>query len=170
MRSNKRYTNTTFTKRVDHDGHREHKAEPEPAVCATCSAVRLHRRWRPADDAVSISAVARATPRLVECPTCRQLREGTPAGFVTLRGAFLTRHRSEIERLVHNEAERAAVDNPLARILETSDHDDGSITYATSTDHLAQRLGHAVEKSFGGAVEYTFSHENKLTRVSWRRD
>ena len=44
------------------------------------------------------------------------------------------------------------------------------LTVTTTTEHLAQRLGHAVEKAFGGEVEYHFSHENKVTRVSWQRE
>jgi hypothetical protein len=44
------------------------------------------------------------------------------------------------------------------------------LTVTTTTEHLAQRLGHAVEKAFGGNADYDFSHENKLARVSWRRD
>jgi hypothetical protein len=41
---------------------------------------------------------------------------------------------------------------------------------STTTEHLAQRLGHALEKAFDGKVDYDFSHENKLARVTWRRD
>ena len=51
MRSNKRYTNTTFTKRVDHEAGRHHtkRAAKEPAVCASCGAVYANRRWILAD-------------------------------------------------------------------------------------------------------------------------
>jgi len=35
---------------------------------------------------------------------------------------------------------------------------------------LAQRLGHALEKAFGGSADYDFSHENKLARVNWQRN
>lgn len=46
----------------------------------------------------------------------------------------------------------------------------GRVTVTTTTEHLAQRLGHALEKAFDGEVRYDFSHENKLAHVYWRRD
>jgi hypothetical protein len=40
----------------------------------------------------------------------------------------------------------------------------------TTNEHLAMRLGHALENAFAGKVRYGFSHENKLVRVRWHRD
>ena len=79
-------------------------------------------------------------------------------------------HQDEIESLLRNEAERAAEDNALARILEWKRGDGHKLTVTTTTEHLAQRLGHALEKAFCGEVQYDFSHENKLARVSWQRE
>lgn len=77
---------------------------------------------------------------------------------------------NDIERLLRNEAERAAEDNPLARIMLWKKNGDRKLTLSTTTEHLAQRLGHALEKAYDGEVEYDFSHENKLARVTWKRD
>ncbi len=104
------------------------------------------------------------------CPACKQAADGEPRGFVYLDGAFLIGHREQIEKLLLNEAKRAGEDNPLARILELKEHDGHELTVLTTTEHLAQRLGHAVEKAFGGEVRYNFSHENKIARVSWQRE
>ena len=79
-------------------------------------------------------------------------------------------HHDEIEQLLRNEAQRAAEDNPLARIMECKRGDGHNFTVTTTTEHLAQRLGHALEKSFGGNTHYEFSHENKLARVNWLRE
>jgi hypothetical protein len=95
---------------------------------------------------------------------------GAPGGYVYLEGAFLKGHRDDIERLLRNEAERAAEDNPLGRIMLWKENRRGNLTLSTTTEHLAQRLGHALEKAFDGTVEYDFSHENKLARVYWQRD
>ena len=73
-------------------------------------------------------------------------------------------------KLLQNEAERTAEDNPLAHIMLWKEDGDGKLTLATTTEHLAQRLGHALEKAFDGEVAYDFSHENKLARVTWRRN
>jgi hypothetical protein len=87
-----------------------------------------------------------------------------------LDGAFFDAHHEEVEQLLRNESERAAEDNPLARIMEWKRGDGHKLTVSTTTEHLAQRLGHALEKAFGGRAKYDFSHENKLARVNWQRD
>jgi hypothetical protein len=75
-----------------------------------------------------------------------------------------------VVHLLENEAERAGEDNPLARILGRNWEGTTGLTVSTTTEHLAERLGHALERAFGGEVTFTFSHENKLARVAWRRD
>ena len=55
-------------------------------------------------------------------------------------------------------------------ILEWKRGNGHRLTVTTTTEHLAQRLGRALEKAFSGDVLYDFSHENKLARVKWRRE
>jgi hypothetical protein len=121
----------------------------EPAACADV-------RWHP-------------SVRIL-CPACKQIEEGVPAGFVYLDGNFLAEHGEDLQRLLRNEAKRAEEDNPLARILKIDNRDSERLTVETTTEHLAQRLGHALEKAYGGDVHYGFSHENKIARVWWHRD
>ena len=170
MRSNKRYTNTTFTKRVDHEAgrHRTKRAQPEPAVCALCGAVYSKRRWV-AGDATILSSKQLGSARATLCPACKRKREGVPSGYLQASGDFLAAHREEIEHLLHNEAARAAEDNPIAHVIDWKGKGK-KLALTTTTEHLAQRLGHALKKAFHGEVQYDFSHENKLARVSWRRD
>ena len=170
MHGMKRYTNVTFTKRVDHEAgrHRGPRAMSEPALCRACGAVYVNRRWKSALGPVS--ALYKQRPaRLVVCPACLQMRNGTPRGFVYLDGSFYVTHRQEIEQLLRNEAARAEADNPLARIMKFTRGKDHKLTISTTTEHLAQRLGHALEKAFAGHAQYVFSHENKLARVKWER-
>jgi predicted Zn-ribbon and HTH transcriptional regulator len=166
MRSNKPFTNTTFTKRVDREAgrHRGARAMREPAICKECGAVYANRRWQTGD-------VERPEgSQMTVCPACKQASTGEPRGFVYLDGGFFVEHRSEIENLLVNEGKRVAEDNPLARILDFKETGRHKLTVTTTTEHLAQRLGHALEKAFGGEVQYDFSHENKVARVSWQRD
>lgn len=173
MRSKKPFTNTTFTKRVDHEAgrHRPPQARKEPTVCTDCGAVYVNRRW---SAAVSLAAYKKhkyfrpAHPTV--CPACKQKRTGEPRGFVFVDGAFSVVHQEEIKQLLRNEAERAAEDNPMARILDWKEGEEHQLTVSTTTEHLAQRLGHVLKKTFGGSVQYDFSHENKLARVNWRRE
>lgn len=169
----RRYSNATFTKRVDHDGgrHRPSRAISEPTVCEDCGAVYANRRWT----AASLTSTTKRPEhgpavKTTHCPACKQQRSGEPRGFVFLDGDFFSAHGEEIEQLLQNEAQRAATDNPLARTMEFKRGEGHKLTVTTTTEHLAQRLGHALEKAFGGSVRYDFSHENKLARVSWRRD
>jgi hypothetical protein len=62
------------------------------------------------------------------------------------------------------------VDNPLGKIISIQEDTDGRLVVTTTTEHLAQRIGHAVEKAFSGEVRFDFSHENKFARVYWHRD
>lgn len=173
MRSDKRYTNQTFTKRVDHEAGQHHtpSALKEPAVCANCGNVYADRRWSkpdPARDSAKHSHVRPAQTTI--CPACKAIQAEIPSGYVHLAGQFLNVHREELEVLLTREAERAAEDNPLARIMGWDESEEGKLTVTTTTEHLAQRLGHALEKAYDGTVRYDFSHENKLAHVWWQRD
>jgi hypothetical protein len=172
MKSNKKYTTQTFTKRVDHEGgaHVGAKALTEPAVCKICGAIYSGRRWRlwEPQDALDRHNLLKPQHKTV-CPACKQVGEGVVGGYLSIDGAFLGSHRSEITSLISNETRRAAEDNPLSKIMNWSDGPD-RVDIETTTEHLAQRLGHALEKAFDGKATYKFSHENKVARVNWHRD
>jgi NMD protein affecting ribosome stability and mRNA decay len=171
MPSSKRFNNT-FTKRVDHDGglHRATRSIKEPAVCRACQATRIKRRWTKGDGS-SLSGKGHPGPaQMTLCPACKQASTGEPRGLVFVGGAFFTAHTDEIENLLRNEVKRAAEDNVLARIMDWKKEDGPKLSITTTTEHLAQRLGHALNKAFDGDVKYDFSHENKIERVSWHRD
>lgn len=92
-----------------------------------------------------------------------------PHGYVTVHGPFAEGERTAIERLLLNEAARVVAEHPLARIMRWEREVPDVLRVTTTTERLAQRLGHAVEKAFGGVVRYDFSHENKQARVDWHR-
>ncbi|HEY2931945.1 MAG TPA: BCAM0308 family protein [Acidobacteriota bacterium] len=167
MNAAKRYTNTTFTKRVDHgEGLRPVRHPSEPLICRICQAVYSAQRWTPARHAPHLDRELKATV----CPACHQMKSGTPSGLLYVQGMFLIDHGAEVETLLRNEAERASEDNPLARVMSWKLSGPLGWTVATTTEHLAQRLGGALQKSFGGDVVYLFSHENKFAHVWWTRN
>jgi hypothetical protein len=169
MRSNKRYTNTTFTRRVDHEAgrHRTRRAPKEPAICASCNAFYSHRRWTQSGTQGSAKAGHWKPMRVIVCPACVQ---AAPSGYVFIDGDFVANHLTEIESLLRNEAARAGEDNPLAKIASWQSKSPHGLLLMTTNEHLAQRLGHALSKAYHGNVDYDFSHENKLARVTWHRD
>ena len=172
MRSQKRYSNVTFTKRVDHEGgrHRTPRSPDEPVVCSECGAAYVGRRWVGANVKAKIGKRERLPRKTTVCYACRQAQSRVAGGYLYLDGGFVIEHRGEIEHLLRNTGERAAVDNPLARIMGWESAGDQRLIITTTTERLAQRLGHALQKAFSGEVRYDFSHENKLARVYWHRD
>jgi hypothetical protein len=91
------------------------------------------------------------------------------AGEVRISGAFVGNHRTEIEHLIRNEAQRAAEDNPTARIVQFATPGVNRIVVRTTTEHLAKRIGQALHKAMHGSLEHKFSHENKFAHVRWSR-
>src|SRR4029079_4761413 len=73
MRSNKQFTNTTFTKRVDHEAgrHRPTRSMKEPAVCKVCGAVYADRRWTAANGPSGTEKHEPWRPsQMTVCPAC----------------------------------------------------------------------------------------------------
>ncbi|MBI4262808.1 MAG: hypothetical protein HY657_00385 [Acidobacteria bacterium] len=171
MRGVKRYTNATFTKRVDHDGgrHRPPRPPSEPALCPGCGAVYVRKHWSHRAPGRAIARRADQPLIVRVCASCRTRRTGVPHGFLHIDGEFFALHREELERLLRNEADQAREDNPLNQVLAWEDLGAGTLLITTSTEHLAQRLGRALEKAYDGEVHYGFSHENKLAHVWWHR-
>src|SRR5262249_45456552 len=77
MRSNKRYTNQTFTKRGDNEAGRHHtpRAAREPAVCADCGNVYADRRWSKPNPARSSAKHAHfRAAQTPLCPACKAIQ------------------------------------------------------------------------------------------------
>lgn len=171
MRTTKRYSNT-FTKRVDHEGgvNRPARKLAEPSECKECGTIYTDGRWVAEGFAKESEKHDHWRPaKLVTCPACKQIRDHIVGGYVSMSGHFLTEHRAEILNLIENEARRELEDNPMARIMNRRDS-EGQVLVETTTEHLAQRLGHSLQQAFSGIVSYDFSHENKVARVDWHRD
>ena len=170
--NNKRYTTQTFTKRVDHAGgrHRPIPNMPEPALCTGCGSIYSDRRWTAMDNiTVGRKHLHWRPAASVLCPACERIENHIVGGYVTLSGEFLANHRDEIDNLITNEADRALEDNALSKIISRDDFGD-TLLLKTTTEHLAQRLGHALQQAYDGKTAYDFSHENKVARVRWHRD
>jgi hypothetical protein len=165
VRTVKRYTNTTFT----HHNQRVPRTPTEPAVCPGCGAVYVKRRWSHTPGARARVSAAADPVSVRVCRSCRQRTSGVPHGYLHIDGEFFPAHRTDIERLLRNEVGRAQEDNPLHQVLNWEDFGGGTLLITTSTEHLAQRLGHALEKAYDGEALYGFSHRNKLAHVWWHR-
>lgn len=144
-----------------HDSYKIKGKLHEPTICPTCGAVFHQGRWQwmatpPADGAKH------------PCPACMRIEHHYPAGFVTLSGAFLASHRSEIMNLVHNEEKHERGEHPLKRIMGTEEK-DGSVLVTTTDIHLARSIGEAVHHAYQGDLEFHYNPEQNLLRVTWTR-
>lgn len=145
------------------------KPSKDPAICSTCEAVWHRGKWS-LDPTVRRETRRWGMPISVLCPACRSTREGTPAGILYLTGSFLQKNRAEILNLVRNAARAAAAKNPLERVIRIKADARHPLVVETTSEKLARRLGRAISKACGGALQIRFSREDKLVRVYWRRD
>jgi hypothetical protein len=145
---------------VREDSYRDELKHAEPAACPRCRATYLRGRWTwqpaPAD-------AVRQT-----CPACQRIEDDFPAGYVTIRGAFLAGHRDEILNVVMARAERARREHPLQRIIGMQDVASG-VLVTTTDGHLARGIGMALRDAFKGELDLAFSRDENLVRATWSR-
>ena len=145
-------------------------ASPNDAqVCGDCKSVYHGQRWHPKEQ---VAATVKPNGRAVSytlCPACLKIRDRMPGGIVHMSGGFLSLHREEILNLIRNEGHRAEQVNPLERVMDVETVATG-MDVLTTNEHLAQRIGKALHKAYNGQVNYVFSQDTKLARVSWTRE
>jgi len=139
----------------------------EVAACTECHALYQRRHWFFDADAF-LRETMQPTTRMVLCPACQKIRDRYAEGQVTLQASpFLAAHKDEILHLIRNEEERAKENNPLGRIVEISEFNNG-IVVTTTNEKLAQRIGRTLKSTYQGHTTYQWS-ESKFLSVEWQR-
>jgi NMD protein affecting ribosome stability and mRNA decay len=135
---------------------------PDVTVCPSCKAVFRAGRWRwPKESRPSGS-------RRELCPACQRIRDGYPAGEVTLRGDFAKSHRQEVLGVVRNLEAKEKAAHPLNRLIEIREAPDAVVV--TTTDvHLAHAIGVALFHAYRGTLRAPWAQEGDLLRVTWER-
>ncbi|MDH7570567.1 MAG: BCAM0308 family protein [Armatimonadota bacterium] len=149
------------------DPYLPNHTHPGKAVCRECQAVFHDDRWS-LDPAAREKALRGGGVQYVTCPACQKIRDRVPGGLFTLSGDFVAEHREEILNLIRNEDMRARNVNPLERVMEISE-EGSEMVVTTTNEKLAQRLGRAVHRAYGGHVEYQWLADAKQARVRWSR-
>lgn len=145
---------------VREDSYRDGAKFHWPAVCPECGATYRKGRWTwdpPAAD---------AKPH--RCPACQRIRDALPAGYVTLKGAFLDAHRDEVLALVRACERREKAEHPLQRIMAIAEG-DGGLEVTTTDGHLARGIGQALHEAFKGTLHVKYAKEENLVRAAWER-
>ena len=144
-----------------HDPYRARRKPPEETVCRGCGLGVRSGRWQ----RVSAPWAARETL----CPACQRSEGAYPAGFVQLRGSFLSRHRGEIEALIRKTEEREGRTHPLQRIIGIEEKEGDAIVVATTGSHLARAIASAVHQAYGGLLRLRYADRENLIRAEWER-
>ncbi|MGC9529853.1 MAG: BCAM0308 family protein [Candidatus Bipolaricaulaceae bacterium] len=140
----------------------EGRKHPEPTVCERCELLYRDGHWQRSD------ALPQQAHRTI-CPACRRELDRYPGGYVYLRGGYWPAHREEIMNLVRNQEGEAQKQRPLNRILWIESRGE-ELEIATTTGHLARRLGKAVQSAHKGEVSFHQAEGEPLVRVVWERE
>lgn len=134
----------------------------DPSVCQKCMVV-YHGgvfEW--------VDKVPKEALKMI-CPACRRIDDGFEGGIVSLQGVFLTQHKQEIMNIIKNTENAQKARRPLERLIKISESSD-KIEVLTTYEHLARRIGEAVNSAYKGELNLQYVEGTKYIRVHWRRD
>lgn len=145
---------------LDHDPYHSKRKLKEPTVCKECSAVFHKGRWSWGDEPEGAHKDM--------CPACHRIHDKIPAGFLTLSGDFFNQHKDEIIHLVRNTEEKQKAEHPLQRVMAIEDEQDKTVITFTDA-HLTRAAGEAIHHAYKGDLQYQYTSEDILLRVTWAR-
>ncbi len=143
-----------------HDSYKTKGKLPDPTRCPECGAVFHKGRW------TWSGALHGAHEQ--SCPACQRIRDGYPAGYVSLGGEYLAAHRDEILNIVRNCETEEKAGHPLQRIIAIRDEGGGVLVTTTDT-HLARRIAEHVHDACKGSLSLQYNKEENLVRATWTR-
>jgi NMD protein affecting ribosome stability and mRNA decay len=145
-----------------HDPYKARCKLSKSTVCPECKAAFRDGRWRWVP-----TAPKKAHFEL--CPACQRIRDRVPAGFLSLSGEFVDKHRDEIMLLLQNKVERQRKQHPMKRMMDIEEQKDGS-TMITFTDmHLPRGVGEAIKNAYEGELDIQYTKGAGIVRVYWQR-
>ncbi len=150
-----------LTRRNLDDPYRAALKPPEPTRCPGCNATFVEGRWSwnpPPEDS-----------NVMMCPACQRIQDHFPAGYVTIKGAFLKDHRDDIMALINAKEKREKAERPLQRIMAIEDTREG-LQVTTTDSHLARGIAEALHDAYKGDVKIRYSRDENLVRAVWSRN
>lgn len=145
---------------AQHDSYKNKGKLYDPTLCTECGAVFRTGRWQ------WLPKPERSEQTV--CPACHRVRDGFPAGYVTITGDFIAAHEQEVLQLIRHHEEREKSEHPMQRIMAIEKTKYSTVV--TTTDiHLARGIGVALHHAYQGELEYHYNADQNLLRVNWSR-
>ncbi|HVN25443.1 MAG TPA: BCAM0308 family protein [Syntrophorhabdales bacterium] len=144
-----------------HDPYFVKQRYRDPSVCQRCGV--LFRNG-------AFEWVKKLPPQAAKmvCPACRRIEDKFEGGVVTLAGDFLLQHKSDIMNIIANTQKAEQTSRPLERIISLIDTGT-KIEIRTTYEHIARRIGEAVNKAYKGELSVQYPEGEKYARIFWRR-
>ena len=145
--------------------YHEDKKYPEPTACPRCQLTYRNGRWQ------EVPTNTTPEPQKIHsshCPSCKREIDRLPAGLLYLSGSYLDQHRDEIINIVSNQSASAKSQRPLQRIMWI-EQDAETTEIATTSSHLARRIGKAIEDACKGTLTIKHAPDDQLERLYWER-
>jgi NMD protein affecting ribosome stability and mRNA decay len=140
------------------------KSYAERTICPDCGAFYAHRVWR-FPVAISIAG-PQGIAAEARCPACSQVSAVRGFGEVEVRGSISPALETAIRQRTRNVARRAAFTQPERRLVEIR-RDDSGMTIVATSQKLAHRITHELQKAFGGHATYSWSDRDGGLRSRW---
>lgn len=136
----------------------------DPTICPTCGLIYYRKRW--INNPELIKEVKGKNKEIVqkECPACRKIRDKYPLGVVEIYGDFVSQKNEEVNSRIKHIAADEFTHNPLERIMSVK-NENNRIIIETTTEHLAEKIGKKIAKTFKRKVKIIFSDTEKFVRV-----
>ena len=144
-----------------HDAYKSKGKLPDPTRCPECGVMFRKGRW-------TWSGEPGETAHEQLCPACQRIRDGYPAGYVSLVGEYLAAHRDEILNLAKNCEAKEKAEHPLQRIIAIKDI-EGGVMVTTTDAHLARRIAENIHDACKGSLALQYNKEENLLRATWTR-
>jgi NMD protein affecting ribosome stability and mRNA decay len=131
--------------------------------CPDCGLVFTGSVWKKPEPTTEVESPSKP------CPACLLVRDGKIGGMVQLSGDFASLHRQDLMNRIRNVERLSSVERPLERIIRIDEKDEG-ISVSVTTEHLAARIGKAIQRDYGGTLHLKYAPEEKYAVARWHRD
>lgn len=138
----------------------------DPSVCDICGSVYTAKTWRRGRPLPKMLLNAAAW---TICPACKQAKRGKSFGRVLVRGSDAIANLDAIRARIANVERRAEFTQPQRRII-ASKWDGSTLEVLTTSQKLAHRIAHELQKAFGGRARYTWSDQDGALTAIWQHE